>query len=76
MTRYELSWQLDKVSKITGLAKDLALFFVCRQCCEWLSHPGIKSVIGLELPNPHRELVGLQEVIDSKTYRKSESHSP
>lgn len=57
-----------KVSKITGLAKDIAraLSTVSVRVVEVI--PG-KSVIGLEIPNEHRETVFLSEVLDSPAYQ-------
>lgn len=69
VTRYELQLAAGtKVSKISGLAKDLArsLSVISVRVVEVI--PG-KSVIGLELPNDNREMVMLQEVIASKAYQ-------
>jgi len=57
-----------KVSKITGLAKDIAraLSTVSVRVVEVI--PG-KSVIGLEIPNEHRETVFLSEVLASPVYQ-------
>jgi S-DNA-T family DNA segregation ATPase FtsK/SpoIIIE len=62
-----------KVSKITGLAKDLArsMSVVSVRVVEII--PG-KSVIGLEVPNENREIVRLREILSSKQYRNA--HSP
>lgn len=56
-----------KVSKITGLAKDIAraLTKVSVRVVDVI--PG-KSVIGLEIPNDHRETVFLTEVLGSHAY--------
>lgn len=73
VTRYELELAAGtKVSKITGLAKDLArsLSVISVRVVEVI--PG-KSVIGIELPNPHREVVFLQQVLASDTYRSKSS---
>lgn len=61
-----------KVSKITGLAKDLAraLLVISVRVVEVI--PG-KSVIGLEVPNEHREMVYLSEVFNSPAYGNSRS---
>jgi S-DNA-T family DNA segregation ATPase FtsK/SpoIIIE len=61
-----------KVSKITGLAKDLAraLSTVSVRVVEII--PG-KSVIGLEIPNRHRETVFLSEVFGDHTYQDAKS---
>jgi S-DNA-T family DNA segregation ATPase FtsK/SpoIIIE len=61
-----------KVSKITGLAKDLAraLSTIAVRVVEVI--PG-KSVIGLEIPNEHREMVYLSEVLRSEVYDAAKS---
>jgi S-DNA-T family DNA segregation ATPase FtsK/SpoIIIE len=61
-----------KVSKITGLAKDLAraLSTIAVRVVEVI--PG-KSVIGLEIPNEHREMVYLSEVLQSEVYEAAKS---
>lgn len=73
ITRFELDLAPGiKVSKITGLAKDIArsLSAVSVRVVEVI--PG-KSVIGLEIPNEHRELVTLRDVIESQRYVQSRS---
>lgn len=63
ITRFELDLAPGiKVNKITSLSKDLAraLSAISVRVVEVI--PG-KSVIGLELPNKHREIVRLSEVI-------------
>jgi S-DNA-T family DNA segregation ATPase FtsK/SpoIIIE len=61
-----------KVSKITGLAKDIAraLSKVSVRVVEVI--PG-KSVIGLEVPNDHREMVVLSEILGSRAYADAKS---
>ncbi|MEJ2115907.1 MAG: DNA translocase FtsK 4TM domain-containing protein, partial [Gammaproteobacteria bacterium] len=56
-----------KVSKVTNLAKDLAraLSVISVRVVEVI--PG-KSYVGLEIPNEHRELVVLNDVIESEIY--------
>jgi len=73
ITRFELDLAPGvKVSKITALAKDLAraMSAISVRVVEVI--PG-KSVIGLELPNKHREMVRLSEVIETKAFQASES---
>ena len=68
ITRFELDPAPGvKVSQITNLAKDLArsLSVVSVRVVEVI--PG-KSYIGLEIPNEHRELVTLGEILKSKVY--------
>jgi len=61
-----------KVSQISNLAKDLArsLSVIGVRVVEII--PG-KSVMGLEIPNEHRELVALSEIIRSSSFDKSNS---
>jgi S-DNA-T family DNA segregation ATPase FtsK/SpoIIIE len=61
-----------KVSKITGLAKDLAraLSKISVRVVEVI--PG-KSVIGLEIPNDQREMVVLSEVLTAEVYQDAKS---
>jgi S-DNA-T family DNA segregation ATPase FtsK/SpoIIIE len=73
VTRFELDLAPGiKVSKISGLAKDIArsLSAISVRVVEVI--PG-KSVIGLELPNEHREVVSLREVLESQRYAQSRS---
>ncbi len=73
ITRFELELAPGvKVSKITGLAKDLArsLSTVSVRVVEVI--PG-KAVVGLELPNEHREVVRLREVLESQRYEQARS---
>ncbi|AOV18525.1 cell division protein FtsK [Acidihalobacter aeolianus] len=73
ITRFELQPAAGiKVSRITNLAKDLAraLAVVSVRIVEVI--PG-KSVIGLEIPNEHREVVALSEMLRSKAYDESKS---
>jgi S-DNA-T family DNA segregation ATPase FtsK/SpoIIIE len=61
-----------KVSKITGLSKDLAraLSTIAVRVVEVI--PG-KSVIGLEIPNEYRETVFLSDVLHSEVYEAAKS---
>jgi S-DNA-T family DNA segregation ATPase FtsK/SpoIIIE len=71
VTRFELQLAAGtKVSRITTLAKDLArsLSVISVRIVEII--PG-KSVIGLELPNVHREVVRLREILASQQYENS-----
>ena len=73
ITRFELDLAPGiKVSKITGLSKDLAraLSAISVRVVEVI--PG-KSYIGLELPNKHREIVRLSEVITCPAFVNSDS---
>lgn len=73
VTRYEVELAAGtKVSKITGLAKDLArsLSVISVRVVEVI--PG-KSVIGIELPNEKRETVLLRDVLASKQFNHARS---
>ena len=73
ITRFELDLAPGvKVNKITSLSKDLAraLSAISVRVVEVI--PG-KSVIGLELPNKHREIVYLSEVIACPAFEESSS---
>ena len=73
ITRFELQPGAGvKVSQITNLAKDLAraLSTISVRVVEII--PG-KSVIGLEIPNEHREMVCLSEILMSKDYDEAGS---
>jgi S-DNA-T family DNA segregation ATPase FtsK/SpoIIIE len=73
VTRFELELAPGiKVSKISGLAKDIArsLSAISVRVVEVI--PG-KSVIGLELPNEHREVVALRDVLESQRYAQARS---
>ena len=74
ITRFEMMPGVGvKASRITNLSKDLArsLSVVSVRVVEVI--PG-KSVVGLEIPNEHREIVRMSEIVQSKQY--DSSHSP
>jgi len=73
ITRFEMDLAPGvKVSKITGLSKDLAraMSAISVRVVEVI--PG-KSVIGLELPNKNREMVRLSEVISCDVFQHADS---
>ena len=73
ITRFEIQPAPGtKVSKISNLAKDLArsMAVMSVRVVEVIAG---KSVIGIEIPNQHREMVRISEVIGSKTYQTSSS---
>lgn len=61
-----------KVSKITNLSKDLARSMSVSSVRVVEVIPG-KSVIGLEIPNQHREIVHFSEVVACPDFDKSQS---
>jgi S-DNA-T family DNA segregation ATPase FtsK/SpoIIIE len=74
ITRYEVEPAVGvKGSQIVNLVKDLAraLSVVSIRVVETI--PG-KSCMGLEIPNPHRQLVRLSEILGSEDY--AAMHSP
>jgi len=73
ITRYEIEPATGvKGSQIVNLAKDLArsLSLVNIRVVETI--PG-KNLMGLELPNPKRQMVRLQEIIGDKAFKDSRS---
>ncbi len=73
ITRFEIQPAPGvKVSKISGLAKDLARSLAVMSVRVVEVIPG-KSVVGIEIPNEHREIVRFSEVLQSKDYDDSES---
>lgn len=71
VTRFEIQPAPGiKASRITNLAKDLArsLAVISVRVVEVI--PG-KSVMGIEIPNEHREIVRLSEVLATDVYEKS-----
>jgi S-DNA-T family DNA segregation ATPase FtsK/SpoIIIE len=73
ITRYEIEPAVGvKGSQIVNLVKDLAraLSVVSIRVVETI--PG-KSCMGLEIPNPHRQIVRLSEILGSETYHAMNS---
>lgn len=56
-----------KLSKITALKNDLALALAAKAIRIEAPIPG-KSLVGIEVPNDHRSLVHLRELLTSKEY--------
>jgi S-DNA-T family DNA segregation ATPase FtsK/SpoIIIE len=59
-----------KVSKITGLEKDLALALAASSIRIEAPIPG-KSAVGIEIPNSSISVVGIREVVDSEEFEAS-----
>ncbi len=73
ITRFELKPAAGvKVSQITNLSKDLAraLSVTAVRVVEVI--PG-KSVVGLEIPNEHRQIITLSEIIRSESFEQAAS---
>jgi S-DNA-T family DNA segregation ATPase FtsK/SpoIIIE len=62
-----------KLSKITGLKSDLALALAAKSIRIEAPIPG-KSLVGIEVPNDHRSLVHLREILESKEYKEIDSN--
>ncbi|MBR3631260.1 MAG: DNA translocase FtsK, partial [Oscillospiraceae bacterium] len=73
VTRYEVQPAAGvKVSKITSLANDIALNFAVEGVRIEAPIPG-KPAVGIEVPNAHRDMVSLRELLESKEFSESES---
>jgi len=73
VTQFEISLAPGvKVSQIMNLNKDLARALLVESVRIVDVIPG-KPVIGLEIPNMERELIGLKEVLSSEVFSKSKS---
>jgi S-DNA-T family DNA segregation ATPase FtsK/SpoIIIE len=74
ITRYEIEPAVGvKGSQIVNLVKDLARALSVYSIRVVETIPG-KSCMGLEIPNPHRQIVRLSEIVSSRAYH--EMHSP
>ncbi|VAW51841.1 DNA translocase FtsK [hydrothermal vent metagenome] len=73
ITRFEMEPAAGvKASKITALSKDLARSLSVPSILVVEVIPG-KTCVGLEIPNEHREIVSLSEILMSKQYDNSSS---
>ncbi len=73
VTRFELTPEAGvKVSKITGLSKDIALNLAAKNVRIEAPIPG-KSAVGIEIPNETTNAVTLREVIEADVFSKSKS---
>src|SRR5699024_5923151 len=73
VTRFEVQPELGvKVSKVKNLSDDLKLNMSAKDIRIEAPIPG-KNTIGIEIPNRHPQMVGLQEIFDSESFEKSES---
>jgi len=61
-----------KVNRIVGLTDDLTMALRAISIRIIAPLPG-KSVVGIEVPNPRRETVYLREMLESESFRKSDS---
>ncbi len=73
VTRYEIQPAAGvKISKITGLADDIALNLAASGVRIEAPIPG-KAAVGIEVPNKSRNTVSLREVIDQEQYKNKKS---
>ena len=73
VTQFEISLAPGiKVSQIMNLNKDLARALLVESVRIVDVIPG-KPVIGLEIPNNEREMIGLKEILSADTFTKSKS---
>ncbi len=73
ITRFELLLPPGtKVSRITGLAQDMARNMCVSSIRVVEVIPG-KTTIGIEVPNTKRDLVSISEILDSNVFRDSKS---
>jgi len=73
VTRFELQPAPGiKVSRITGLAKDLARAMSISSVRVVEVIPG-KPLVGIEIPNEHRDIVRLREILGCADYENSKS---
>jgi S-DNA-T family DNA segregation ATPase FtsK/SpoIIIE len=71
VTRYELSLGGGvKVAKVTSLSRDIAYTMAATDVRILAPIPG-KSAIGIEVPNSHRELVSLGDLMSSQEARSA-----
>ncbi len=70
VTRYELApAQGVRISKITGLADDIALSLAATSIRIEAPIPG-KAAVGIEIPNQGRDAINLREILESKEYQE------
>ncbi|WP_282563384.1 DNA translocase FtsK [Halomonas dongshanensis] len=73
ITRFEIKPAAGvKVSKISNLAKDLARSLMVKSVRVVEVIPG-RPTVGIEIPNPHRAMIRLREVIDSDRFQNEAS---
>ena len=73
VTRYEVQPEAGiKVSRITGLADNIALSLAAESVRIEAPIPG-KPAIGIEVPNAKKDMVSLREILESPQFRDAES---
>ncbi len=64
-----------KISRITALENDLAMALAAKGIRMIAPIPG-KSAIGVEIPNRHRELVRIRDIIETKAFQEHDMELP
>jgi len=64
-----------KVNRIANLDADLALAMKARTIRIVAPIPG-KGAVGVEIPNPHPEIVNLREILETPTFRRAKGELP
>lgn len=73
VTRFEVQPALGvKVSKVKNLNDDIKLNLAAKDIRIEAPIPG-KHTIGIEIPNPNPQIVGLQEIFESDTFKSKQS---
>lgn len=73
ITRYEFQPAPGiKVNKIVNLSNDIALAFATAAVRIEAPIPG-KAAVGIEIPNNHKEIVSLRELVESNQFQDSRS---
>lgn len=73
VTRFEVQPELGvKVSKIRNLSDDLKLNMSAKDIRIEAPIPG-KNTVGIEVPNPTAQMVGLQEIVETEEFKQSKS---
>jgi S-DNA-T family DNA segregation ATPase FtsK/SpoIIIE len=65
----------EKISRFANLSDDLALAMAVGSVRIEAPIPG-KSVIGLEVPNAHRDLIRFREAVDAPSFRRTRARLP
>ena len=65
----------EKISRFANLSDDLALAMAASSVRIEAPIPG-KSVIGLEVPNAHRDLIRFREAAEAQSFRRSKARLP
>jgi S-DNA-T family DNA segregation ATPase FtsK/SpoIIIE len=75
ITLYELELAKGvRAAKVTELGRDIARAMKCASAR--IVETSNKGTIGIELPNPEREIVSLQELLDCDAFKRSKAALP